>query len=159
MTKESRHNTIMELLMKHGSIQVSDLVNLLNVSSVTIRKDLTELEKQDKLYRSHGKAILINPYINNRAVSEKEKLATEEKRAIGRVAAQLINTDDSIIIASGSTVHALARSIVPPILTTAEPSACFASLPVSISIVRPSGNSMVFLIIFIFSSKNSGAKI
>ena len=127
MTKESRHNTIMELLMKHGSIQVSDLVNLLNVSSVTIRKDLTELEKQDKLYRSHGKAILINPYINNRAVSEKEKLATEEKRAIGRVAAQLINTDDSIIIASGSTVHALARSIVPLHRLTV----VSASLPVS----------------------------
>lgn len=127
MTKESRHNTIMELLMKHGSIQVSDLVDLLNVSSVTIRKDLTELEKQDKLYRSHGKAILINPYINNRAVSEKEKLATEEKRAIGRVAAQLINTDDSIIIASGSTVHALARSIVPLHRLTV----VSASLPVS----------------------------
>lgn len=127
MTKESRHNTIMELLMKHGSIQVSDLVSLLNVSSVTIRKDLTELEKQDKLYRSHGKAILINPYINNRAVSEKEKLATEEKRAIGRVAAQLINTDDSIIIASGSTVHALARSIVPLHRLTV----VSASLPVS----------------------------
>lgn len=113
--------------MKHGSIQVSDLVNQLNVSSVTIRKDLTELEKQDKLYRSHGKAILINPYINNRAVSEKEKLATEEKRAIGRVAAQLINTDDSIIIASGSTVHALARSIVPLHRLTV----VSASLPVS----------------------------
>ena len=127
MTKESRHNTIMELFMKHGSIQVSDLVNQLNVSSVTIRKDLTELEKQDKLYRSHGKAILINPYINNRAVSEKEKLATEEKRAIGRVAAQLINTDDSIIIASGSTVHALARSIVPLHRLTV----VSASLPVS----------------------------
>ena len=127
MTKESRHNTIMELLVKHGSIQVSDLVNQLNVSSVTIRKDLTELEKQDKLYRSHGKAILINPYINNRAVSEKEKLATEEKRAIGRVAAQLINTDDSIIIASGSTVHALARSIVPLHRLTV----VSASLPVS----------------------------
>ncbi len=48
--------------MKHESIQVSDLSSLLGVSTVTIRKDLTELEKQSKLYRSHGKAILINPY-------------------------------------------------------------------------------------------------
>ena len=127
MTKEARQKHIMERLMKHGSILVSDLVAQLNVSSVTIRKDLTELEKQDKLYRSHGKAILINPYINNRAVSEKEKLATEEKRAIGRVAAKLINSDDSIIIASGSTVHALARSIVPLHRLTV----VSASLPVS----------------------------
>ena len=80
---------------------------------MTIRKDLTELERANKLYRSHGKAILINPYINNRSVNEKEKLSTEEKNAIGRIAADMITKDDSIIIASGTTVHALARNIKP----------------------------------------------
>ncbi len=113
MTKEDRHEMIMELLIKHGSVQVSDLVDLLDVSAVTVRKDLTELEKGDKLYRSHGKAVLINPYINNRSVNEKEKLATDEKHAIGREGARLITRDDSICIASGTTVHALARNIQP----------------------------------------------
>lgn len=113
MLKENRHEMIVELLMKQGSVLVSDLVEALNVSSVTIRKDLTELEKLGKLYRSHGKAILINPYINNRSVSDKEKIAPDAKRAIGHEAARLIDRDDSIIIASGSTVHALARSIQP----------------------------------------------
>lgn len=92
---------------------MSDLAALLEVSAVTIRKDLTELEGDNKLYRSHGKAILINPYINNRSVNEKEKLATEEKNNIGKRAAELITKDDSIIIASGTTVHALARNIKP----------------------------------------------
>lgn len=92
---------------------MSDLAALLEVSAVTIRKDLTELEGDNKLYRSHGKAILINPYINNRSVNEKEKLATEEKNNIGKMAAELITKDDSIIIASGTTVHALARNIKP----------------------------------------------
>ena len=113
MTKEKRHDLIMEELIKHGSVLVTDLVRLLDVSAVTVRKDLTELEKSDKLYRSHGKAVLINPYINNRSVNEKEKLATDEKHAIGREAARLITRDDSICIASGTTVHALARNIVP----------------------------------------------
>lgn len=113
MSKESRHAAILERLMLHESAQVTDLANLLNVSPVTIRKDLTELEKANKLYRSHGKAILINPYINNRNVNEKEKLNTNEKRNIGRVAAQLIERDDTIILASGTTVHALARAIKP----------------------------------------------
>lgn len=103
----------MEALIKHGSVLVSDLVTMLNVSAVTVRKDLTELEKSDKLYRSHGKAVLINPYINNRSVNEKEKLAADEKHAIGREAARLITRDDSIAIASGTTVHALARNIQP----------------------------------------------
>lgn len=113
MTKEERHEMIMEELIKHGSVLVSDLVSMLNVSAVTVRKDLTELEKSDKLYRSHGKAVLVNPYINNRSVNEKEKLATDEKHAIGREAARLITRNDSICIASGTTVHALARNIVP----------------------------------------------
>lgn len=113
MTKEQRHELIMEALIKHGSVLVSDLVTMLNVSAVTVRKDLTELEKSDKLYRSHGKAVLINPYINNRSVNEKEKLAADEKHAIGREAARLITRDDSIAIASGTTVHALARNIQP----------------------------------------------
>ena len=63
MTKEERHNLILDYLMQHNSVLVSDLSAKLNVSSVTIRKDLTELEKEKKLYRNHGKAILINPYI------------------------------------------------------------------------------------------------
>ena len=91
MTKEERHEMIMEALIKHGSVLVSDLVTTLDVSAVTVRKDLTELEKSDKLYRSHGKAVLINPYINNRSVNEKEKLAADEKHAIGREAARLID--------------------------------------------------------------------
>ena len=97
--------------LKSGSVQVTDLSAQLDVSSVTIRKDLTELEKEGKLYRSHGRAILINPYINNRNVNVKEKLCIDEKRIIGKVAASMITHDDSILIASGTTVHALARSI------------------------------------------------
>lgn len=113
MTKEERHSLIIDTLIKHESIMVSDLSSLLAVSAVTIRKDLTELEKENKLYRSHGKAILINPYINNRSVNEKEKLYREEKKLIGKAAASLITKDDSVIIASGTTVLAMARSIRP----------------------------------------------
>lgn len=113
MTKEERQSIIQELLIQHNSILVTDLATHLNVSSVTIRKDLTDLEREKKLYRNHGKAILIDPYIDNRNVSEKEKLYVEEKRLIGMKAASLITPKDSILIASGTTMHALARSIVP----------------------------------------------
>lgn len=113
MTKEERHESIIAELIKHESVGVAELSALLDVSAVTIRKDLNELEHANRLYRSHGKAILINPYINNRSVNEKEKLATEEKMLIGQEAASMITRDDSIIIASGTTVHALARKIKP----------------------------------------------
>ncbi|MDO4511069.1 MAG: DeoR/GlpR family DNA-binding transcription regulator [Bacteroidales bacterium] len=114
MTKEKRHQIIMSTLLKKGSAQVTELADILQVSSVTIRKDLTELEKDNKLYRSHGRAIMLNPFTNNRSVNEKEKLYTEQKTLIGRAAAKLITANDSIVLASGTTVHALARNIVVP---------------------------------------------
>lgn len=111
MTKEERHTLILDLLHKQNSVQVSELSQIFNVSSVTIRKDLTELEQQNMLYRNHGKAILINPYINNRHVCEKEKLMIAEKREIGKEAANMVTNKDSILLASGTTIHALARAI------------------------------------------------
>lgn len=113
MMKEERQKAILDSLLKSGSVLVSDLAMSLDVSSVTIRKDLTELEKEGKLYRSHGKAILINPFTNNRTVNEKEKLNPEEKQAIGLEAAKLITPDDSVVLASGTTIHAFARNLHP----------------------------------------------
>ena len=102
MTLPERHNYIMELLRQRGSITVASLAEQLKVSEVTIRKDLNMLEERNMLYRAHGSAILINPYINDRHVNEKEKLFAEEKRAIGAFAAELISPNDTILIASGT---------------------------------------------------------
>lgn len=113
MTKEERHNLILETLIKHESITVANLSLLLDVSAVTIRKDLNELEQNHRLYRSHGRAILIDPYTTNRSIIEKENLARHEKALIGQFANTLITKDDSIIIASGTTVLAFARCIRP----------------------------------------------
>src|SRR3546814_5135597 len=90
-----------------------DLCKALDVSSVTIRKDLGLLEDKNLLFRTHGGATLHNPYMTDRPVNEKEKLQSAEKSRIGAAAARLVQPNDSIIIASGTTVLALARNIVP----------------------------------------------
>ena len=82
-----RHSRILSLLQQNGSISVTQLSELFKVSEVTIRKDLSYLEQQKKLYRTHGSAILISPYISDRHVNEKEKKNVAEKRAIGAAAA------------------------------------------------------------------------
>lgn len=130
MTKEQRHDFITQQLATRDSISVIELSHLLSVSSVTVRKDLADLELAGKLYRSHGCAKPINPFTNNRPVDEKEVLFVEEKRRIGMRAAQLITERDSIIIASGTTVHALARAIRP----IQRLSVVSASLPVTITL-------------------------
>jgi DeoR family transcriptional regulator, aga operon transcriptional repressor len=108
-----RHQRIINKLAKEGSINVLDLCTELNVSSVTIRKDLKFLEDKDLLYRTHGGATLTNPYTSDRSVNEKEKIRSGEKSNIGMAAASLIQPDDCILIASGTTVLSLAKSIHP----------------------------------------------
>jgi len=109
-----RHQYILDILRKQGSASVTSFASQLNVSEVTIRKDLSYLESLNMLYRAHGFAILINPYINDRHINEKEKINADKKVAIGIKAASLITDKDSIIIASGTTVLALAREIKAP---------------------------------------------
>jgi DeoR family transcriptional regulator, aga operon transcriptional repressor len=108
-----RHQHIIVKLQKEGQINVTDLCDELSVSSVTIRKDLKLLEDKGFLFRTHGGATQHNPYTVDRSVNEKESLQANEKNLIGLTAARLIEPNDSILIASGTTVLALAKNIKP----------------------------------------------
>lgn len=132
MTITERHQYILNKIKKEGNVLVFDLCNELNVSSVTIRKDLKLLEDKNLLFRVHGGATLNNTYMMDRPVNEKEKLQTDEKTRIGRYAASLIQPNDSIIIASGSTALAVARNIQPQETLTTITSA----LPVALELIR-----------------------
>lgn len=108
-----RHQFIIDKLKKEGTVNVIDLCNELNVSSVTIRKDLKLLEDKDLLYRTHGGGTLSNPYTVDRPVIEKVMIKAGEKLSIGQMAAQLVEPNDCILIASGTTVVSLAKCIEP----------------------------------------------
>ncbi|WP_309475679.1 DeoR/GlpR family DNA-binding transcription regulator [Chitinophaga oryzae] len=108
-----RHKYILDKLAEKGYVNVVELCKELDVSGVTIRKDLKLLEDKALLFRSHGGASVNNPYTNDKPVNEKEKLRSEEKNSIGQAAAALIAPNDAIIIASGTSVLALAKNIHP----------------------------------------------
>lgn len=111
MTISQRHEFILKELNAKGQLSVTELSTMLNVSEVTIRKDLTILESESKLYRAHGKAIKMSPYISDRDVNVKEHQNPAEKIAIAKAAVKLIEPNDSIIIASGTTVQYFAREV------------------------------------------------
>lgn len=106
-----RHQYIIKKLQKEQYINVVDLCKELKVSSVTIRKDLKLLDDKKLLFKIHGGATLSNPYAVDRSINEKEKLQSNEKARIGQAAAELVKENDSIIIASGTSVLAFARSL------------------------------------------------
>lgn len=130
MTSLERHHKIIELVNAKGYESVSNLVKKLKVSAVTIRKDLKLLEKNNKLFRTHGGASNSNPFTVDKPVNIKEKLQREEKKSIAKKAAEYIESNDSIIIASGTTMLALAREIMPVHKLTVITSA----LPVSLEL-------------------------
>ena len=107
MILSERQQYILEVLRRNSSVSVSELSKTMQVSEVTIRKDLTQMEQLKLLYRTHGKAVLLNP------INEKERNNAAEKLAISRHAASMISSGESIMIASGTTMHFLAREIKP----------------------------------------------
>ncbi|MFT3902282.1 MAG: DeoR/GlpR family DNA-binding transcription regulator [Niabella sp.] len=111
-TSTKRHQYILQKLEKEGNVTVTDLCQELDVSTVTIRKDLKLLEEKNLLYRTHGGATASNPYIADRPVNEKVLLQAVEKQAIGHYAAGLIERNDCVLIASGTTVQYLAKNMI-----------------------------------------------
>lgn len=88
-------------------------MNSWGVSEVTIRKDLKLLESKKMLYRNHGSASSLSSIISDRHIDIKEKLFTEEKTRIAQAANKLLEPNDKIMIASGTTLLAFANEISP----------------------------------------------
>lgn len=106
-----RHQIIVNILKEKKNITVQELSTILNISAVTIRKDLRLLENKNLLYRNHGGATLTKPFVNDSHVNIKEFINAECKLAIGKEASKILDDDQFIIIASGTTVIAFARQI------------------------------------------------
>ena len=94
----ARTNRILEILTERERVEVSALAEELDVSQVTMRKDLTELERRGLIRREHGWAVLRS------ADNVEGRLAYhyEEKRRIARRAAELVRDGDTIMVESGS---------------------------------------------------------
>ncbi len=112
--KQRRFETILAELRRNGSISVEELSAALEVSVVTIRRDLDELEQQGVLNRTHGGAVpghpaFYEPFKNNRSFMEQVTRLAEEKRRIGQAAAQMIGSGETIAITPGTTTAEIIR--------------------------------------------------
>lgn len=108
-----RHEFIIQQLKKNGKVNIIELIALMKVSGVTIRKDLKLLEDKNLLFRTRGGGSLHNPYATERNINEKEFINSDEKQKIAQAALTLIGQNDSISIGSGTTVFELARCLYP----------------------------------------------
>lgn len=108
-----RHEYILKKLKENNKVSISDLCEEMNVSNVTIRKDLKVLEDKNLLFRIKGGASMNNPYAIDRPILVKETINSDEKNRIARAAVEMIEENDSILIGSGTTAYAVARHLSP----------------------------------------------
>lgn len=102
-----RHTKILELLTEKGRVEVTKLSLLLDVSQVTIRKDLDMLEGKGLIVREHGFATLNSmDDMNNRLAYHYAK-----KQKIAKLACQSIHNGETIMVESGSCCALLALEI------------------------------------------------
>ena len=103
-----RQTKILDLLTKSKKIEVAKLSELLNVSQVTIRKDLVQLESSGIIIREHGYATI------NDSDDMNTRLAYhyENKQKIAKKAAELVNNGETVMIESGSCCALLALELV-----------------------------------------------
>lgn len=122
--KLQRANKIIEILKEKNGASVKELASMLDVSEMTIRRDLNVLKSNNIVKNVYG-ATIYNPLNNIKKLSNPYNITEEiiknesEKFKIGQIAAKLIQPDDIIIIDTGTTTEKLAQSISDDIKLTA----------------------------------------
>ena len=99
-----RHKKILEELNTKGRVQVTSVAHALEVTEVTIRRDLAFLETEGLLSKTYGGAVPVVPEVSVSA-RYRQTMRTAAKRIIGRLASELIKDGDIIYLEAGSTCY------------------------------------------------------
>ena len=110
--KRERIERIQEYLQCTTRATISELRELLKASEATIRRDLDELANIGAVNRIRGGAVLLNTMNAQPLVIQRGFTRAEEKRRIGRRAAELINDGETVFIGSGSTALEVAKNLI-----------------------------------------------
>jgi len=110
---ERRQQRIAQLVRESGSVTVAALETEFGVSPATVRRDLTELERQGKVRRTHGGAVM--PGVAQHEDSFQQRLgeAVEAKKRLARAASELLETEETVFIDSSTTAYYAVRRMLP----------------------------------------------
>jgi DeoR family fructose operon transcriptional repressor len=98
-----RHQFILSILKEQGTVKLQELVDQLQASESTIRRDLVQLEEMKLLKRVHGGASLLQRKGLEPTTMEKQYKARAEKQLIAKLAASFIEKNDCIYLDAGTT--------------------------------------------------------
>ena len=107
MNFQHRKRLILQTIENHGSADVQELADLLQTSTMTVRRDLVQLSASGLLYRTRGGAMNIGLATDTQRFAHKTAVNADRKDYICRIAAGEIQEGDIIFMDCGSTVFRL----------------------------------------------------
>ena len=108
MYAEERKREIAERVRHLGRVEVADLAERFDVTPETIRRDLTDLERERVLQRVHGGAIPVDRLRLEPAIAERASAMAAEKERIARAALAFVPDGGAVLVDAGTTTMALA---------------------------------------------------
>jgi DeoR/GlpR family transcriptional regulator of sugar metabolism len=109
--RERRQQAILEELERSGSVTVAALSRSLEVSDMTVRRDLEELSARNLLRKVHGGAVPVPKAAAEPHFVQKQKLHRAEKRAIARAALEFVKDGDTVAFSAGTTTWQIAEAL------------------------------------------------
>jgi DeoR/GlpR family transcriptional regulator of sugar metabolism len=112
MLARQRQALILDRIRESGAVRVAELARELEVSDMTVRRDLEILHDRGLLEKVHGGATALSPLaLFEPGFAAKSSLQQPEKAAIAAAAAELIEPGMAIAISAGTTTHAMAARV------------------------------------------------
>lgn len=107
MLAAERQAKIVELVREQGSVQVEELAQELNVSAMTIRRDLVKLQEEDRLTRCHGGAVIKEEV----TYADKQTSNIDAKKELAKKAAAFVKPGDTVFLDAGTSTYEIAKLI------------------------------------------------
>lgn len=107
MLAEERSSKIISIIKDKGTVRVDELARKLDVSLMTIRRDLEKLKNEGIIERCHGGAILKTEI----SYEEKRSLHVDEKQKIAQRCAKMVRKNDTVFLDAGTTTYEIAKLI------------------------------------------------
>lgn len=110
MLTEERQSLLLEAVNRNHSIGLNELCQILQSSESTVRRDLNFLAEKGLLTKVRGGAMALDEKFTafERDINEKSTLFIQEKDAIARYAASLVQNGDCVFIDAGTTTEKMA---------------------------------------------------
>ncbi len=106
-----RRTEIRALLGRRGAASIAEIADALGVSGSTVRRDLDELDREGVVRRSHGGAVTVDGTAFEFRFEDRRRHNPAEKKRIGELAVTLLESGQSVVFDSSSTVLCAAEAL------------------------------------------------